>query len=652
MNTTFDLRQTPPTGAAMNFRYQPESRPLDGYTIKRAIQRGGFGEVYYALSDAGKEVALKLLHDNTDVELRGVSHCLNLSHPNVMTIFDVRESDGDYWIVMEYIGGKTFDQIIAEHPNGLPHAEVSRLLSGLAAGVDFLNERGIVHRDLKPANIYTENGHVKVGDVGLSKFISVSRRSAHTHSVGTVYYMAPEIAHGRYGREVDVYAVAVILFEMLTGKVPFDGETTGEILMKQLTEKPDLASLPAQIQPVLARGLIKDPLKRTPTVRQLAEEFETALRADPISETRETTATTEKLDWTPDTDETFRSAGSDSPARQQSWPRTHRPSDHVTSVGSGAWYTNPKSWILVALAGVVAIFVLPLVVRRMFSPVMVILVPIIGLAAACAMTVGLGQLVVRAFRLSQKNAPTGVSDGPVRRGIRTNSRYVRYLSPETTRHISLLQRSAELTGSMSIAALCGTIIAGALFVSGYFTAPMAVFFGAVTTMTAWAAMLPAKLWEGRGGNGSLRRLLSGLSGCLVGAAAFTLDQGMMLHLDVHDYSRISDRLGNFFSTLNLTTAEGARLTGYMIFFGFLLLARRWWFHVDSYRPKRVRILSVVWTAIAALLITTIPKFPHEMAILIAAAASAIAQASSVWQDSEQRNISTGKSGPTVNPETA
>ena len=188
----------------MKFRHQPETRPLDGYTIKRAIQRGGFGEVYYAHSDAGKEVALKLLNDNTEVELRGVSHCLNLSHPNVMTIFDVRESDGDYWIIMEYVGGKTLDQILAENPNGLPHDRVSKLLGGLSSGVDFLNERGIVHRDLKPANIYTENGHVKVGDVGLSKFISVSRRSAHTQSVGTVYYMAPEIAHGRYGREVDV----------------------------------------------------------------------------------------------------------------------------------------------------------------------------------------------------------------------------------------------------------------------------------------------------------------------------------------------------------------------------------------------------------------------------------------------------------------
>ena len=88
----------------MKFTFAPESTPLDGFTIKRAIHRGGFGEVYYALSDAGKEVALKLLNNNLEVELRGVSQCLNLKHPNLVTIFDMKtDNDGDHWIVMEYV---------------------------------------------------------------------------------------------------------------------------------------------------------------------------------------------------------------------------------------------------------------------------------------------------------------------------------------------------------------------------------------------------------------------------------------------------------------------------------------------------------------------------------------------------------------------
>ena len=99
----------------------------------------------------------------------------------------------------------------------------------------YLHDHGIVHRDLKPGNVFSDEGIVKVGDYGLSKFISCSRRSGQTESVGTVHYMAPEIANGRYGKEIDIYALGVILYEMLTGRVPFDGESVGEVLMKHLT---------------------------------------------------------------------------------------------------------------------------------------------------------------------------------------------------------------------------------------------------------------------------------------------------------------------------------------------------------------------------------------------------------------------------------
>ena len=261
----------------MKFTFAPESRPLDGFTIKRAIARGGFGEVYYALTDSGKEVAIKLLQDNLEVELRGVSQCLNLKHPNLVTLFDIKQDrDGDHWIVMEFVGGKTLDRVIHEHSNGLPRDEVLAWLDGIAAGIGFLHDRGIVHRDLKPANIFRENGIVKVGDVGLSKFIAPSRRSAHTQSVGTVYYMAPEVAKGRYGREVDVYSLAVILYELLTGKVPFDGETTAEILMKHLTERPNLTAISPNLRPVFEAALEKDPERRTSNVLELARQFRMA----------------------------------------------------------------------------------------------------------------------------------------------------------------------------------------------------------------------------------------------------------------------------------------------------------------------------------------------------------------------------------------
>ncbi|MEZ6056527.1 MAG: serine/threonine-protein kinase [Planctomycetaceae bacterium] len=269
----------------MKFTFSPESRVLDGYTIKRAIYRGGFGEVYYALSDAGREVALKLLQNNTDIELRGVQQCLNLSHPNLVTIFDVREdADHDHWIIMEYVSGETLDAAVRKHPDGMPMEEVCRWLKGIAGGVGYLHSRGLVHRDLKPANVFSGEGTIKVGDVGLSKFITHSRRSAQTQSVGTVYYMAPEVAKGRYGKEVDVYALGVMLYEMLTGKLPFDGESTGEILMKHLTTPPDLTLLPSRVQPVIQRALEKDPEKRYQSIELFEKAFHGAVvgKQEPI----------------------------------------------------------------------------------------------------------------------------------------------------------------------------------------------------------------------------------------------------------------------------------------------------------------------------------------------------------------------------------
>jgi eukaryotic-like serine/threonine-protein kinase len=280
--TFADDSPKPPTpvngGKSMKFTFQPESKPLDGYTIKRAIHRGGFGEVYYALTDAGKEVALKLLRQHFDVELRGVSQCLNLKHPNLVTIFDIkRDADGDHWVIMEYVAGKSLSQVLDGYPDGMPLEDVRKWLAGLVEGLSFLHDRGIVHRDLKPGNVFVENGVVKIGDVGLSKFISESHRSAQTQSVGTVYYMAPEVAHGRYGREVDIYSLGIVLYELLTGRVPFVGESAGEILMKHLSEKPDLSPIPRRLRPVLAAALEKDPLRRTPTVRQLLDDFNKAV---------------------------------------------------------------------------------------------------------------------------------------------------------------------------------------------------------------------------------------------------------------------------------------------------------------------------------------------------------------------------------------
>lgn len=254
------------------FLYPSGSSPLAGYTIKRGIGVGGFGEVYFAISDAGKEVALKRVLRNLDIELRGVRQCLNLKHVNLISLWDIRTNDdGESWVVMEYVPGKSLRGMLNIYPEGLPEDQVKTWFASIAAGVAYLHERGIVHRDLKPGNIFYDDDQqvVKIGDYGLSKFISSSRRSGQTESVGTFHYMAPEIGNGDYGKGVDVYAMGIILFELLTGDTPFNGESSQEIMMKHLTAMPDLTAVPAEFRTAIGKSLHKDPDVRYGSVPEL-----------------------------------------------------------------------------------------------------------------------------------------------------------------------------------------------------------------------------------------------------------------------------------------------------------------------------------------------------------------------------------------------
>ena len=256
-----------------HYQYKYGDKPLDGYTIQRAVGRGGFGEVYYAKSDSGKQVALKVLQAHEQIELRGINHCMNLKSPHLVTVFDVKHNDkGKPFVIMEYVSGPSLADMIKESPSGLGTQKSAFFLREIAKGLSYLHESGIVHRDLKPGNIFYEDGRVKIGDYGLSKAINASQCTGQTITVGTLHYMAPEIGEGRYDRSIDIYALGILLYEMLTGQVPYFGNSPAEVLMKHMSAKPDLSGIDETFGRVIAKSLEKDPSLRYQSVQEMVED--------------------------------------------------------------------------------------------------------------------------------------------------------------------------------------------------------------------------------------------------------------------------------------------------------------------------------------------------------------------------------------------
>ncbi len=616
----------------MKFTYQPGATPVDGFTIRRGIHRGGFGEVYYAVSDAGKEVALKLLQHEQEVELRGVTQCLNLKHPNLVNLFDVRtDSHGESWVVMEYVNGSSLEDVLAAFPNGLPLDEVRDWLTGLVAGVSHLHERGIVHRDLKPANVYRENGTVKVGDVGLSKKLGSDRRGAHTQSVGTVYYMAPEVARGQYGPEVDVYSLGIMLYELLTGRVPFMGETSAEILMKHLTAQPDLATLPEQFRAVVSRALEKDPHQRTPNVEQLEAEFVHAFDTGSPS-----------IATSPRRAEQSRAAAPAArpvvpppiPARPlASRPRVARESI-PTNKSRPARATSTKvsdlqRWVVLSIALVCGLMIFAPGTPRAW----------IGLALMA------GAYSAALFARSPRWGPSDTEPltepaTPLKQALVQPVSSTRSRS-QAMNHIplgSLLSREAlqESSFSLTLASLCACLLSvGAYFADEFFrrqptppSAEMLALFMATTMAGAWALILANQCTRRTSWGDRHPRLINLIAGILVGTVAFGVDEFLKV-----DYLRSGMPRSAFQSLgVHALTNNGSNPTwlGYAVFFGLLFCVRRWWVEMDVQRPKRLSLGRLFTAGLAAFLVTVFFEFPATPAMLWAVTLSTTVQLATPW----------------------
>jgi polar amino acid transport system substrate-binding protein len=277
---------------------------LGQYQIIKPIGQGGMAKIYLAYQPSVKrEVALKvlpyLLQENVSFvnqlsqEVDVIAH---LQHPQIIPVYDFGKQDDQIYIVMAYIRGGTLADRIDQASNGLPDQETIRLLDLISKGLDYAHSKGIVHRDLKPNNILMdESDHPYIADFGLAKLTEGKIELTNTMMTGTAAYMAPEIAQlGKSTKRADIYAIGIILFEMLTGRLPFQGETPYKMLSAHIHQpvpnirelRPDL---PEAVRAVIDKALAKDPVNRFATARELATEFKSAMNSP-----RPTTAFIEK----------------------------------------------------------------------------------------------------------------------------------------------------------------------------------------------------------------------------------------------------------------------------------------------------------------------------------------------------------------------
>ena len=262
----------------------------DRYEIHKRIGRGGMADVFLArdlLLD--RQVAVKVLFPEFAIDpnfverfRREAQAAANLSHPNIVNVYDWGKYSGTYFITMEYVQGRTLAEILRTNRQ-LTAKQAAEIASEVAAALGFAHEAGLAHRDIKPANILIgSNGQVKVADFGIARAMNAPTESNLTQAgavMGTASYFSPEQAQGAQpDPRSDLYSLGIVMYEMVAGRPPFTGENPVSIAYKQVHDPPQplnqiVADIPRPFEAIIAKLLAKDPKLRYPSAHALRDDL-------------------------------------------------------------------------------------------------------------------------------------------------------------------------------------------------------------------------------------------------------------------------------------------------------------------------------------------------------------------------------------------
>ena len=263
----------------------------DRYQIIKSIGEGGMANVYLAYDTIlDRNVAVKILRGELSSDEKFVRRfqrealsASSLSNPNIVEVYDVGEDNGDFYIVMEYIEGKHLKALLKKRGK-LTVTEVVDIMSQIANGLSVAHDSYIIHRDIKPQNIMIlENGMVKITDFGIATAINATQLTQTNSVMGSVHYLPPEQASGKGATlQSDIYSMGILMYELLTGKLPFKGDNAIEIALKHLKEhvppiSDELPNVPQSIENIIIKATAKNPKNRYADAREMYEDLRTCL---------------------------------------------------------------------------------------------------------------------------------------------------------------------------------------------------------------------------------------------------------------------------------------------------------------------------------------------------------------------------------------